>query len=115
MKPLASINVSIKGRDWKVSLLTDRAFDKLHNPDGESNAAMTMAAQYEVHFSKNHWDIVNIRHELMHCFYAMAEVNSTDLTPLQVEETMCSIVGQNYAEIGLIADRIAECFFNYNR
>lgn len=113
MKSLASITLQIKGRDWKFLLLTDRAFDKLHNPEGEQNAAMTIPTRYEVHFSKSHWDLVNVRHELMHCFYAMAEVNSSDLSPEQVEETMCSIVGQNYAEIGLIADRIAECFFNH--
>lgn len=113
MKHIAKITLSVKGRNWTFLLLTDRAFDKLHNPDGEQNAAMTMTSKYEVHFCKNHWDLTNIRHELTHCFYAMAEVNSSDLSPEQVEETMCSIIGQNYAEIGLISDRIAECFFNH--
>lgn len=113
MKPLASIQQKVKGRNWNFILLTDRAFDKLHNPDGEQNAAMTLGPKYEIHFSKTEWCLVDIRHEIMHAFYAMAEVNSSALTPAQVEETMCEIVGVNYHEIGLISDRVAECFFNY--
>lgn len=113
MKHLSSITLKVKGRNWRFILLTDRAFNKIHNPNNEANAAMTCPSQYEVHFCKSHWNLVNIRHELSHCFYYMAGVNSTDLTPLQVEETMCEIIAVNYHDIGLISDRVAEAFFNY--
>lgn len=115
MKSLASIVIPIKGRNWTFYLLTDRAFDKLHNLNEEQNAAMTVPTSYSVHFAKNHWDLVSILHELGHVYYTMAEVNSSNLTPEQVEETMCSIIGANYQEIGLVAHRVAECFFNYNK
>lgn len=115
MKPLASIVLKIKGRNWTFLLLTDRAFNKLHNPEGESNAAMTLFTKYEVHFAKTDWSLVDIRHELGHCYYAMSQVGSSELTPSQVEETMCSIFGAHGPEMSLIADRIAECFFNYNK
>ena len=115
MKPLAQIEIPVKGRSWKFMLLTDRMYDKIHNSDGGNSAAMTISTSYSVHFSKSFWDMENIRHELFHAFYAMAEVNSSALTPLQVEETMCSIYGSNGPEMNLIADRIAECFFNYNK
>lgn len=115
MKPLANITLKIKGRDWKFLLLTDKTFDKIHNPNGEENAAMTLPNRFEVHFAKSCWSLVDIRHELTHCFYAMSDVNSSDLTPSQVEETMCSIFGTHGPEMLVIADRIAECFFNYNK
>lgn len=113
MKHLAVADIKVKGRLWKFILMTDRAFDKLHNANGGQNAAMTISTKYEVHFPKSCWDIVNIRHELGHVFYTMSSVNSSDLTPLQVEETMCSIFGSHGPEMMLIADRVAECFFNY--
>lgn len=115
MKPLASTTIKIKGREWKFLLLTDRQFDKIHNPEGQLNNAMTISSRYEVHFPKSSWNIVDIRHELSHCFYTMSSVNSSELTPLQVEETMCSIFGAHGPEMMLIADRVAECFFNYNK
>lgn len=112
LKPIVQITLKVKGRDWKFMLLTDKAFNKVHNPNDENNAAMTLPTKYEVHFSKSDWNIIDIRHELGHVFYAMAEVASSNLSPDQVEETMCSIIGQNYHEIGLLSDRVAECFFN---
>jgi len=113
MKPLAHIDIKVKGRLWKFMLLTDRSYNKLHNPNGESSNAMTIPSRYEVHFPKSSWNIVDIRHELSHCFYSMSAVNSSDLTPDQVEETMCSIFGYHAPEMVMLADRVAECFFNY--
>ena len=119
MKILAQIDIKIKGRKWKFLLFTDRAFDKLHNSNEDEsengNAAMTVVSKYEVHFPKSEWNIVDIRHELTHCFYAMAGVNSSELTVKQVEETLCEIVGKDGPEMMLIADRVAECFFNYKK
>lgn len=119
MKILASTQIKIKGRPWKFILMTDRAFDKLHNSNEDEadnqNAAMTISTKYEVHFPKSYWNIIDIRHELTHCYYAMAGVNSSELTTLQVEETLCEIVGKDGPEIMMNADRVAECFFNYNK
>lgn len=113
-KGKVSINLSIKGRDWTFSLLPDRSFDKLYNSDESKETittAMTLVGQYEVHFRKSSWTLVDIRHELGHVLYSMDHNNAAGLTPGQVEETMCEIVARNYADIGMWTDRIAEKFF----
>ena len=116
MKPLTTILINVKGSDWTFKLFTDRAFNKLHNPTGEeNNAAMTLLNIREVHFSKSDWCLVDLRHELVHVFYAMTHTSSSDHDPLQVEETIAEIIGQNYSEIGVISDKVAERFFNYNK
>lgn len=112
MKYVAKTVQTIKGREWSFYLLTDKVFEKLHNTEGEENNAMTLPPKYEVHFSKSSWSIVDIRHELGHVFFAMTDTNSSNLDVGQVEETMCSIIGSSLPEIALVADRVAECFFN---
>jgi hypothetical protein len=42
----------------------------------------------------------------------MTNTISSNLDVEQVEETFCSIIGADLPEIQLIADRVAECFFN---
>jgi hypothetical protein len=112
MKYIVKTTQTVKGREWSFYLLSDRVFDKLHNADGEENAAMTLPPKYEVHFSKSSWSMIDIRHELGHVFFIMTGTNSSNLDVAQVEETMCSIIGADLQEIALIGDRIAECFFN---
>jgi hypothetical protein len=116
MKPLTSIILSIKGREWHFKLFTDRAFDKLHNPNGdENNAAMTCLNIHEVHFAKSDWCNTDIRHEICHVFYAMTNTSSAGHDPLQVEETLCEVFGQHGPEMITLADRVAERFHNYNK
>ena len=115
MKPLTSITINIKGREWCFKLFTDRAFDKLHNPNDEGNAAMTLSNIYEVHFAKSEWDLVDIRHELGHVFANMSRTSSAELDALQTEELMCEIIAHHATEIILISDRIAERFLNYDK
>lgn len=106
-----SIVINIKGRDWMFKLITDRQFDRLHNADGAERAGVTMVNQYECHFRKSDWAIIDLRHELGHCLYHMSLTGSSDLTPDQVEETMCQIIGYHTPDIILWSDRIAEKFF----
>lgn len=115
MKPLTSIVLSIKGRNWTFKLFTDKAFDKLHNPNGEDNAGMTVFSQYEVHFPKSEWDTIDIRHEVLHIFKFMCNTGSATLDPDQTEELLCEIFGNNGIEMCLIADRVAERFLNYHK
>jgi len=105
------VTLNIKGRDWSFHLLTDRRFDKLHNEDGAVRAAVTMPNQYTAHFKKSDWCIKDIRHELGHVLYSMTLTSTSDLTPDQVEETMCEIIAEHSPEIILWADMIAEKFF----
>ena len=109
---MLTITIKIKGRPWNFTLITDRKFDKLHNEDDGGRTAVTLTNQYEVHFKKSEWCVKDIRHELGHVLYIMSLTGSVGLTPDQVEETMCEIIGEHCSEIVMWSDRIAEKFFN---
>jgi hypothetical protein len=106
------VTLNIKGRDWKFMLMSDKRFDKLHNPTGELHTAMTVANSYEVHFRKSDWCNVDIIHELGHVLKHMSETQSVDLSAHDTEELMCQLYAKNYAEVGLWTSRIAEKFFD---
>lgn len=107
---MSQITINIKGRDWKFVLMPDKRFDKLYNENGGQNAAMTVPSIYEVHFAKSEWDVVTIRHELLHVLYSMSLTGSAGLDPVQVEETCAEIVAHHAIEIVFWADRITEKF-----
>jgi hypothetical protein len=117
MKCLTQITIPIKGRNWNFMLFSDRAFDKLHNSDPENNdnAGMTIFSQYEVHFPKSEWDLVDIRHEIGHILKFMCNTTSAELDSNQTEELMCEIIGNHGQEICMWADQIAERFLNYHK
>lgn len=105
------ISLEIKGRPWKFILMPDKRFDKFHNEDGGLRTAITLVNQYEVHFKKSEWCIIDIRHELGHVLKAMSHTNSVDLSPGDMEELMCELYASNYADIALWTDKISEKFF----
>lgn len=107
---MSTVTINVKGRDWKFVLMPDKRFDKLYNAEGGSNAAMTVPSIYEVHFAKSCWDVVTIRHELLHVLFSMSLTGSTGLTPDQVEELCAEIVAHHSIEIILWADQITEKF-----
>lgn len=103
--------LNIKGRDWTFTLLTDKAFDKLHNPNAEGNTAMTMTNQYRTEFRKSDWCVTDIIHELGHVVYSLSPTRSADLSSGDVEEIMCDIYSTDYFQIGVWTGLIAEKFF----
>lgn len=107
---MSDITINIKGRDWKFILMTDKRFDRLYNVEDNGNAAMTLPTTYEVHFRKSDWDVVTIRHELLHVLYNMSLTGSAGMEPDQVEETCAEIVAHHAIEIIFWADRITEKF-----
>lgn len=115
MKPLASIVLNIKGRNWEFKLFTDSRFNKMYNPNDEGNAAMTVFSKYEVHFAKSDWCPVDIRHEIGHVLYYMCLNGSSGHDTGQVEESMCEIIGHHTPEILMWADTITERFIKYNK
>jgi hypothetical protein len=116
MKCLTQITIQIKGRGWTFKLFSDRNFDKLHNPNGdENNAGMTVFSQYEVHFPKSEWGLVELRHEIGHILKFMSNTHSAELDAFQVEENMCDIIGAHGPEICFWAEQVAEKFLNHNK
>lgn len=106
-----TVTLDIKGRSWTFILMSDAKFDKINNPEGEAHTAMTVQRQYEVHFKKSEWTVIDIRHEIGHILYYMNQTDTADLKPDDVEEVMCQIIGHNAPEIVTWADRVAEKFF----
>lgn len=111
MAAKCSIVLEIKGRSWEFSLVPDKTFDKLHNPEGEGNTAMTMVNQYKTDFRKSDWCLVDIIHELGHVIYSLSPTRSANLTTNDVEEVMCDIYSTDYFIIGHWAGLISEKFF----
>ena len=106
-----NIVLNIKGRDWNFVLVPDKRFDRLYNQGESEHVAMTLPATYEVHFRKSNWDLISVRHEILHILYSMSLVSSTDMSPDDVQELCAEIVGHHTPDIVLWSDRIAERFF----
>lgn len=107
---MSQITLDIKGRPWTFVLMTDRRYDRLYNLEEDTSSAITLPTIYEVHFRRSNWDLVTIRHELLHVLYNMSLVSSTDMSNEDVQEICAEIVAHHAIEIVLWADRIAEKF-----
>lgn len=107
---MSSIVIPIKGRNWTFTLMPDKRFDRLHNPDDDGNIAMTVPSTYEVHFRKSDWSPADTRHELLHVLYSMSLVGSTDLSNTDVQEICAEIVGEHLVEMLFWTDQITERF-----
>jgi len=109
---MSNLVINIKGRDWNFILVPDKRFDKIHNynTDEDSNIAMTLPTQYEVHFRKSDWNAATIRHEMLHVLFNMSLVGSANLDVTDVQEICAEIVGEHAIEIVMWSDRISEKF-----
>lgn len=110
MKTIVDVIIPIRGRDWKFCLLSDKQFDKMHNPDGAHRTAMTVPDKHEVHFRKTDLMLKDIKHELGHVHKHMTGTNSAELTVENLEELFCEIIADYSLEINLVAERILERF-----
>lgn len=108
---MSQISISIKGRQWKFILIADKRYDKLHNQDTAfASQAVTLPTTFEVHFRKSDWDVITIRHELLHVLFTMGLSSSAELDATQVQEICAEIVAHHTSEIVVWSDRITECF-----
>lgn len=110
MKPIASIVLKIKGREWTFLLLHDKAFIKIH---GDDAMAMTIPGKYEVHFRKSDWSTVAIKHEIGHILHFASLVSSSEMSTEDIVELMCEIIGEHCEEIILWTNRVVERFLNH--
>lgn len=114
MKSVAQIIVTVKGRDWKFLLLTDRVFDKAHNSEDEGTIANTIEDKREVHFRKTDFTPKAVKHELAHVLHFESLVGSSELSPADSIELMCEIVGEHCEEIILWSNKITEYFLTHS-
>lgn len=102
---MCSIVKNIKGRDWTFNFLTQRQFNK-KNPRDKNFPALANPNIHEVDIVVTEVNFRNVIHELLHCYYFECENQSTNPTPLQVEETVCDLVGTHYFDLGKLASEI---------
>lgn len=94
--------IKIKGAEWKIRLLTAGQFIKEHEDCG----AITIGGEKRIDFRKDEICPSHCRHEIFHAFVSESNIESTELTTLQMEELGASIMGVNAIEIIALADKV---------
>ena len=108
---MKSKKVSIRGTTWKFRIISDDLFDKRHGENHEVDpnnlsAAITSRHEKLVDFRPDEVTIINIRHELMHCYVFTCLIEDSDLNKDQMEEICCNIIGEHGEELSKIANKI---------
>lgn len=88
--------VNIKGMPWKFRLLSPATYIKHHDA---STCGMTILSHKHVDFRTDSFDLTTVIHELMHCYFSEAKVESANLTSAQTEEVFCSLVADHIQDI----------------
>ena len=100
------MTIKIMGTKWTVRLLTRAVYLQTHGMGFEHSSGITDANTKEIHLVEDDFDIVKVRHELFHAYWAETLVNDLDLTTLQAEECGAAIVGAHLVRINSQARRI---------
>lgn len=101
----ARIIIKIRGQDWVIKLYTAEAF---YNKHEDSVAALTNAAEKEILFNDEELSLATVIHELTHAYFAASHVISANLTPDQVEEVMCELIGELGPEIVRVGRKLTK-------
>jgi hypothetical protein len=90
-----TIRFAIKGKRWRVTLLTDRSFFK---HDQTALALCELPPDRRILLKKSQINLQNIMHEVFHAFKSECCLNSAELDSSQVEELMCDIFAEHGEE-----------------
>jgi hypothetical protein len=82
------ITLKIFDRKWKVRVLDNDAFTKIHGNDA---AGLTIFANKEIVINASDFTLETVKHELWHAYYASLCVSSANLDPAQVEEVSAEL------------------------
>ncbi len=85
------MRLKIHDTTWKLKCLTPEKFVEILSKDYKNSDAVTDTADKVVYFRK---DVINpsvVRHELVHLYYTLAMVSSSDLTMDQTEEVFAEL------------------------
>ena len=105
-KKIPDLQIKIKGKDWIVKFRKQKAYEKELDHTEVPGAAITHP---DTRIIGINLDIIlpeQIRHELFHALFTECNVESADLTPIQVEEVCSSLAGEYAIDIIKIADYI---------
>lgn len=97
----------IKGKDWRVKMLSSSTFAKLHSLSTEG---VTLPTKREMHFDKNQFSHNVFFHECLHCLVTESNTGSSDLTAGQMEELCAEILYEHYFDMGTWFDKVASYY-----
>ena len=104
-----NIEVSIKGRPWKVRFLSNSQYNK--KDYGEDSCALTSCSTREIIFNISKITMGTIRHELLHAFVNECNIESSGLDAIQKEELCCSIIDEHGTDITHTTENIVDAAF----
>ena len=104
------LKVKVKGTEWTVRLLPSKAYAK---ENGDDSSGMTHPFKKVIDFHHKHYDITTIIHELVHAYVAECNTESASLSTDQMEELICSIMGECVFDLLATAHKI-QLFFQLN-
>jgi hypothetical protein len=106
---MKTLTLNIKGRDWVFQVLPEKAYVKKFNDD---SMAITIEKEKSVYFNKPDFNLVTIRHELLHVLVFSSLVESSELSSEQMEELCAEITGEHGLEIIVWSEKILNHFIN---
>ena len=92
------MKLKISDVTWKIRLLT---VDKYIAEYGDDSRAITDVHAHTVDFRRDIVTLELVRHELVHCYFALAMVTSSQLTMDQTEEVFAELMskyGEQYIQ-----------------
>lgn len=97
------LKITIKGVEWTVFSQSTKSYKRLHGID---SIAITYPKDREIYFDADRLIPDTVFHELLHGFVDSSNITSSNLTPSQMEELCCEIIGEHYYDMGLLANKI---------
>ena len=88
--------LTIKGLAWKISVQSEKEYDKCH---GNDSHGITHNEDRHIYIRYNAVNIETILHELGHAYYTSCLTYTADLNIHDVEEIFCEILSVHTAEI----------------
>lgn len=86
----------IKGSVWTVNFITDKTFIKNH---GEGHG-IALSETKTINIKRSSVSLETILHELWHAYIYESNLESAELTSLQMEEISADTVGTSYHLLG---------------
>lgn len=107
MAKVRSIKIKIKGIEWAIYAQTQAAYKRKHGSDSH---AITYTKDRDIYFNISTLAPNYVRHEIFHAYIASSSINSSNLTPDQLEELAAELFGDHGPEMDLAVDQILNFF-----
>lgn len=96
--------LQIKGKDWRIKMMTPATFKRLHSGSTEG---VTFPHEREMNFDKSCFSHSVFFHECLHALVRESDTGSASLTKDQMEELCAEIIYEYHAEMYLWFDKVS--------